>query len=83
MIRPPVVRAVVSDLHGDVMYDSAEPPRWRPGPVRPPIVRRYAPPPAPVSDPGGRALSALLAGLCIALAAGGALVAVALIWGAT
>lgn len=81
MIRPPIVRAVVSDLHGDVLYDSAVAPCRRLGPVRPPIVRRYAPPPAPVMDPSCRALSALLAGLGIALAAGGALVAIALIWG--
>ena len=79
MIRPAVVRAVVSDLHGDVLYDSAVAPCRRLGPVRPPIVRRYAPPPAPVMDPTGHALSALIAGLAIALAAGGALVAIALL----
>jgi len=50
MRNPPIIRAVVSDHFGYVLCDSAEPRYWRPGPARPPIVRRYAPPAAPVAD---------------------------------
>lgn len=85
MIRQPIVRAIVADKFGDVLYDSGEAPCRRLGPVRRPIVRRYAPPATPIrpADPASAAVSALVSGLAIALAAGGALVAVALIWGAT
>lgn len=82
MRNPPIARAIVADKFGDVLYDSAEPNHRRPGPVRPPIVRRYAPPATPIrpADPASAAVSALVAGLAIALAAGGCLVALALTW---
>ncbi len=64
MRNPPITRAIVSDRFGDVLFDSAEtrygrpgparPPlvrRYAPSPARPPLVRRYAPSPAPVADP--------------------------------
>lgn len=49
-MNPPIVRAIVSDRDGDILFDSDAPRYWRPGPARQPIVRRYAPPPAPVAD---------------------------------
>lgn len=51
MRNPPITRAIVSDRFGDVLFDSAETRYGRPGPARPPLVRRYAPSPAPVADP--------------------------------
>lgn len=83
MRNPPIIRAVVSDRFGEVLFDSDAPRYWRPGPARPPIVRRYAPPATPIrpADPASAAVSALVAGLAIALAAGGCLVALALTWG--
>ena len=72
MRNPPIIRAVVSDRFGEVLFDSDAPRYWRPGPARPPIVRRYAPPAAPVADPAAPTALALvcaLVGAAIALGA--------------
>lgn len=80
MRNPPIIRAVVSDHFGYVLCDSAEPRYWRPGPARPPIVRRYAPPAAPVADPAAPSkISGYILG---ALALVCALVGAAIAWGA-
>ena len=80
MRNPPIIRAVVSDHFGYVLCDSAEPRYWRPGPARPPIVRRYAPPAAPVADPA--APSKISGYILYALALVCALVGAAIAWGA-
>ncbi len=71
-MNPTIVRAIVSDRFGKVLFDSEAPRYWRPGPARPPIVRRYAPPAAPVADPAAPTALALvcaLVGAAIALGA--------------
>lgn len=72
MRNPPIARAIVADKFGAVLYDSAAPPRWR----------RYAPPATPIrpADPASAAVSALVAGLAIALGGGCCLIALALTW---
>lgn len=81
MRNPPIVRAVVSDIYGDTLFDSADAPIRRPRFARPVVVRSRAamPPPVAAADPGGRALSALLAGLAVALVYGAICVAIALV----
>lgn len=80
MRNPPIIRAVVSDRFGEVLFDSDAPRYWRPGPARQPIVRRYAPPPAPVADPAAPSkISGYILG---ALASVCALIGAAIAWGA-
>lgn len=120
-MNPTIVRAIVSDLSGDVLFDSAEPrygqrfsielselsqmretetaairlhldefrsaepPRARRlSSARPPIVRRYAPPAAPVADIGdsSKIVGYLLRAMIAALLVAGGLVSVAIAWGA-
>ena len=73
MRNPPIIRAVVSDRFGEVLFDSDAPRYWRPGPARPPIVRRYAPPAAPVADPAAPTALALVCALVGAAVALGAI----------
>lgn len=83
-MNPTIVRAIVSDLSGDVLYDSADPPRSRRLiSARPPIVRRYAPPPAPVAEIGDSSniVGYLLLFMIVALLVAGALVGVAIVLG--
>jgi len=79
-MNPTIVRAIVSDRFGEVLFDSEAPRYWRPGPARQPIVRSYAPPPAPVADPAAPSkISGYILG---ALAFLCALIGAAIAWGA-
>ena len=96
MRNPPIIRAVVSDRFGEVLFDSAEPPRARPllsAPPPPPPppprnVRGYIPkppsPPAPVADLGDSSniVGYLLLSIIVALLVAGVLVSVAIVLGA-
>ncbi len=80
-----IIRAVVSDHFGYVLYDSADPPRSRRLiSARPPIVRRYAPPPEPVAEIGDSSniVGYLLLSMIVALLVAGVLVSVAIVLGA-
>lgn len=81
MRNPPIIRAVVSDHFGYVLYDSADPPRSRRLiSARPPIVRLYAPAPARVADPAApsKISGYILVGATLICA----LVGAAIAWGA-
>ncbi len=95
MRNPPIVRAVISDVQGDVLFDSAAPQYARRLESVRPVIVRLAPPPPPPPPPPARAIGwatlsrkerrsigALIAGLAAALASGALLVLVTLLWGA-
>lgn len=83
-MNPTIVRAIVSDRFGEVLFDSEAPRARRLSSARPPIVRRYAPPPAPVADLGdsSKIVGYLLRAMIAALLVAGGLVSVAIAWGA-
>lgn len=87
MRNPPIVRAVISDVHGDALFDSATPQYARRlESVRPVIVHparpEHEPEIAALSRKKSRAIGAVIARMAAAMASGALLVLMALLGGA-